>query len=117
MFERPDLPRETYRRLYSGLRTLRPSTFVARTALVDRAYLSQGITFDHGGREQPWIEPRCRGWGGVELDPTHPDPSHEDYVRLAVGRDYADVPPLRGSYLGPPTEAMTVVVRAKELPC
>ncbi len=54
MFEGPDLPRETYRRLYSGLSTLRPSTFVARTALVDRAYLSQGITFDHGGREQPF---------------------------------------------------------------
>ena len=51
---RPDRPREEYRRLYSGLSTLRPSAFAARSALVDQAYLSQGITFDHGGREQPF---------------------------------------------------------------
>ena len=54
MFEAPDIPREEYRRLYSGLSTLRPSAFAARSALVDQAYLSQGITFDHGGREQPF---------------------------------------------------------------
>ena len=54
MFEAPDRPRAEYRRLYSGLSTLRPSAFAARSALVDRAYLSQGITFDHGGREQPF---------------------------------------------------------------
>ncbi len=54
MFEAPDRPRDTYRRLYSGLSTLRPSTFAARSALVDRAYLTQGITFDHGGRERPF---------------------------------------------------------------
>jgi transglutaminase-like putative cysteine protease len=68
------------------------------------------------GESHAWIEAAVPGLGWVELDPTHPDPSHEDYVRLAVGRDYADVPPLRGSYLGPPTEAMTVVVQVKELP-
>jgi transglutaminase-like putative cysteine protease len=37
-------------------------------------------------------------------------------VRLAVGRDYADVPPLKGSYLGPPTESMSVTVEVRELP-
>jgi uncharacterized circularly permuted ATP-grasp superfamily protein len=54
MFEAPERPRAEYERLYSGLSTLRPSAFAARSALVDRAYLSQGITFDHGGREQPF---------------------------------------------------------------
>ena len=54
MFEAPDRPRDTYRRLYSGLSTLRPATFAARSAMVDRAYLTQGITFDHGGRERPF---------------------------------------------------------------
>ena len=54
MFEGNDQPREPYRRLFAGLNTLRPSTFAARSALIDRAYLSQGITFDHGGREQPF---------------------------------------------------------------
>jgi uncharacterized circularly permuted ATP-grasp superfamily protein len=54
MFEGPERPRAAYERLFSGLRALRPATFAARSALVDRAYLSQGITFDHGGREQPF---------------------------------------------------------------
>jgi uncharacterized circularly permuted ATP-grasp superfamily protein len=54
MFEGPDRPRAPYEQLYSGLSRLRPSAFAARSALVDRAYLTQGITFDHGGREQPF---------------------------------------------------------------
>jgi uncharacterized circularly permuted ATP-grasp superfamily protein len=54
MFEGPDVPRAAYERLFDGLRALRPATFAARSALVDRAYLTQGITFAHGGREQPF---------------------------------------------------------------
>jgi uncharacterized circularly permuted ATP-grasp superfamily protein len=54
MFEEPDRPRAAYERLFSGLRALRPATFAARSALVDRAYLTQGITFAHGRREQPF---------------------------------------------------------------
>ncbi len=68
------------------------------------------------GESHAWVEAAVPGLGWVELDPTHPDPAHEDYVRLAVGRDYADVPPLRGSYVGPATEGMSVVVEVKELP-
>ncbi|HMO01320.1 MAG TPA: circularly permuted type 2 ATP-grasp protein [Miltoncostaeaceae bacterium] len=54
MFEEPDRPRRSYERLFSGLKTLRPSTFAERSAMVDKAYLTQGITFAHGGREQPF---------------------------------------------------------------
>jgi transglutaminase-like putative cysteine protease len=35
-------------------------------------------------------------------------------VRVAVGRDYADVPPTRGIYKGSGEEAMTVDVRVEE---
>ena len=68
------------------------------------------------GESHAWVEAAVPGLGWVELDPTHPDAAHEDYVRLAVGRDYADVPPLRGSYVGPPTEGMSVAVQVTELP-
>ena len=68
------------------------------------------------GESHAWVEAAVPGLGWVELDPTHPDPAHEEYVRLAVGRDYVDVPPLRGSYVGPPTEAMSVAVTVSELP-
>ena len=54
MFEAPDRPRRSYERLFSGLKALRPSTFAERSAMVDKAYLTQGITFAHGGREQPF---------------------------------------------------------------
>lgn len=62
-----------------------------------------------------WVEVALPGSGWREYDPTHPGPALESYVRLAVGRDYADVPPLRGSYLGPPTEAMRVTVTMDEV--
>lgn len=68
------------------------------------------------GGSHAWIEAAVPGLGWVELDPTHPAPARERYVRLAVGRDYADVPPIRGSYLGPPTDGMDVVVQVRELP-
>ena len=54
MFEGPDRPRASYERLFSGMKALRPATFAERSAMVDRAYLTQGITFAHGGREQPF---------------------------------------------------------------
>ena len=68
------------------------------------------------GESHAWVELAVPGHGWVGFDPTHPDPAHEHYVRLAVGRDYADVPPLRGSYLGPPTEKMVVTVEVRHLP-
>ena len=68
------------------------------------------------GESHAWVEAGIPGLGWVELDPTHPAPQHERYVRLATGRDYSDVPPLKGSYLGPATKEMTVTVEITELP-
>jgi len=70
---------------------------------------------DLPGESHAWVELAIPGIGWVEFDPTHPEPAHEHYVRLAAGRDYADVPPLRGSYLGPRTEGMAVAVEVKDL--
>jgi transglutaminase-like putative cysteine protease len=56
-----------------------------------------------------WIEawlPRS-GWTG--FDPTHRYRTDERHVRVAVGRDYADVPPLKGMYRSnPASQVMTV---------
>jgi transglutaminase-like putative cysteine protease len=49
-----------------------------------------------------------RGW--IALDPTHDRGQTESYVRVAVGRDYADVPPTRGVYKGAATETLSVRV-------
>jgi len=50
-----------------------------------------------------------RGW--VSLDPTHDREQTEAYVRVAVGRDYADVPPTRGVFRGTAEETLDVAVR------
>ena len=50
-----------------------------------------------------------RGW--VSIDPTHDREQTEAYVRVAVGRDYADVPPTRGVFKGTAEETLAVAVR------
>jgi len=50
----------------------------------------------------------ARGW--VSLDPTHRREQDESYVRVAVGRDYADVPPTRGIFKGNAEETLSVQV-------
>ncbi len=56
-----------------------------------------------------WLEawlPRA-GWTG--FDPTHRYRTDERHIRVAVGRDYADVPPLKGMYRSSATsQVMTV---------
>ena len=47
-----------------------------------------------------WIDIWDERAGWSALDPTHGREQTEAYVRVAVGRDYADVPPTRGVYTG-----------------
>ena len=54
-----------------------------------------------------------RGW--VSLDPTHDREQTGHYVRVGVGRDYADVPPTRGVFKGQANEELEVAVRIREL--
>jgi transglutaminase-like putative cysteine protease len=53
-----------------------------------------------------------RGW--ISLDPTHECEQTDRYVRVAVGRDYADVPPTRGVYKGKAKESLSVDVVVSE---
>jgi len=54
-----------------------------------------------------------RGW--ISLDPTHDREQDERYVRVAVGRDYADVPPTRGVFKGAAQESLGVQVEVQSL--
>ena len=55
------------------------------------------------------------GWIGV--DPTHTTIwVDERYIRIGCGRDYADVPPIRGTFKGNATEQMRVAVRVAAAP-
>jgi transglutaminase-like putative cysteine protease len=62
-----------------------------------------------------WCEVYCDGcWRG--FDPTHdniyPD---ERYIEIGFGRDYGDVPPVRGTYKGVAKEKLSVVVRVTDV--
>jgi uncharacterized circularly permuted ATP-grasp superfamily protein len=72
MFEGDGRPRPEYAALFAGLRRLRPAAFAAKSALADRCYVQQGITFTVGGREQAFpfdLLPRlipAREWARLE---------------------------------------------------
>jgi transglutaminase-like putative cysteine protease len=57
-----------------------------------------------------WVEAFVPGFGWAAYDPTHRRPADERYVKLAVGRDYADIRPVSGTYRGAPTRALQVEV-------
>jgi len=61
-----------------------------------------------------WNDVFVAGRGWLSLDPTHGLEQTEDYVRVAVGRDYADVPPTRGVFKGAGHETMRVDVQVEE---
>ncbi len=62
------------------------------------------------GESHSWVEflqPR-HGWIGI--DPTNETLADDRYVRVAVGRDYADVPPTKGIVFGAGRSAVEVQV-------
>jgi len=60
------------------------------------------------GQGHAWIERWCGEWH--PWDPTHGLPAGERHVLVGRGRDYADVPPLKGIYQGAPSIAHEVSV-------
>ncbi len=57
-----------------------------------------------------WVEVFIPGTGWIGLDPTNEQIVSGRHVKVAHGRDYADVPPVKGTYRGPGTRQMTVEV-------
>ncbi len=57
----------------------------------------------------------CQVWAGragwVEVDPTHDTYPANDHVKIAIGRDYSDVPPNQGLWKGRASEKISVSVK------
>jgi transglutaminase-like putative cysteine protease len=62
-----------------------------------------------------WVDVYLPGLGWRSLDSTHNKPQTDQYVRVAIGRDYADVPPTRGIFVGNAKESMAVSVQVTQL--
>jgi transglutaminase-like putative cysteine protease len=61
-----------------------------------------------------WIEAYVPSFGWAAFDPTHDRPADDRYVKVAVGRDYADIRPINGTYRGAPTRSLKVDVKVRQ---
>ncbi len=63
-----------------------------------------------------WVEAAIPGGGWLAVDPTNDQPVGERHVVIGFGRDYDDVPPVRGVYAGDsiPSVDATVEMRRME---
>lgn len=70
----------------------------------DRSHIAQDAT-------HAWVEAFIPKLGWIGFDPTNNLVCGERHIRVAVGRDYADVPPTRGIFKGNADSALSVAVR------
>ncbi|HEX8143083.1 MAG TPA: transglutaminase family protein [Pyrinomonadaceae bacterium] len=60
-----------------------------------------------------WVEALLPGLDWVGFDPTNNLIAGDRHIRVAVGRDYADVPPTRGVFKGTAESELSVAVQVK----
>ncbi|WP_045875353.1 transglutaminase family protein [Pseudofrankia sp. DC12] len=65
------------------------------------------------GQSHAWVEGWFGDWWG--FDPTNAVPAGERHVVVARGRDYDDVPPMRGVYSGGTSSSLGVTVNVTRL--
>ncbi len=78
-------------------------------------YLGPEIEGEATGESHAWVECWFPGVGWVGFDPTNNTEGDERHVRVAVGRDYADVPPSRGVFRGNGDSELTTEVKIERL--
>ncbi len=69
---------------------------------------------DLSSSSHAWVEAFLPSTGWIGLDPTNNSHVEDKHVRVAVGRDYADVPPSRGVYKGIVRSELTVGVQISQ---
>ena len=89
---------------------------IARSWGIPTRYVS-GYLYHKGSRDRSradathaWVESYLPSLGWVGFDPTNNILPGERHVRAAVGRDYADVPPTRGTYTGGADSELSIAV-------
>jgi transglutaminase-like putative cysteine protease len=91
-------------------------TTIARQWGIPTRYVS-GYLYHRGSHDRSradathaWVEAWLPSLGWVGFDPTNDIMAGERHVRAAVGRDYADVPPTRGTYKGGADSELSIAV-------
>ncbi len=65
------------------------------------------------GASHAWVEAWLPGLGWIGVDPTNRTLAMNRHIRVAIGRDYHDVPPSRGSFKGNARSELGVAVRVQ----
>ncbi len=63
------------------------------------------------GATHAWVEALLPKLGWIGFDPTNNTVAEGGHLRVAIGRDYADVPPTRGVYKGEAGSELSVAVQ------
>jgi transglutaminase-like putative cysteine protease len=83
---------------------------LCRALKIPALYVSGYLATEKASATHAWTEVFIPGAVWRALDPTHNCQPGETYVKTAVGRDYADVPPIAGNYKGTTDRKMEVEV-------
>ncbi len=86
------------------LRSLRlPARYVS-------GYVRSDREFTGGGASHAWVSVWCPVFGWQDFDPTNNVMPQGDHLTVAWGRDYSDVPPVKGVALGGGEQVISVSV-------
>ena len=88
---------------------------LCRSLKIPALYVSGYLATEVAQATHAWVEVLIPGVGWRALDPTHNRQTDEAYVKIAVGRDYADVPPVSGNYKGTLNRKLEVNVNIRAL--
>ena len=87
---------------------------LCRTIQIPALYVSGYLATETASASHAWVEVYVPGHRWQALDPTHNRHADETYVKIAVGRDYGDVPPVRGTYKGITDWTLAVDVKVEK---
>ncbi|MBI1276593.1 MAG: transglutaminase family protein [Anaerolineaceae bacterium] len=76
-------------------------------------YSREGGTRSTPGASHAWVEAMLPDLGWIGFDPTNNLIADYRHIRVAVGRDYEDVPPTRGVFKGKAETELSVSVHVK----